>query len=314
MLIRRVSSPEGTVDSPFPGAAGPLAAHVLAPAKINLYLEVLGRRPDGYHHIETLMLAVELFDEIALARDASGLVRLSCDDPELTVGPDNLVLKAAKLLQERTGCPHGANIRLTKRIPWAAGLGGGSSDAAATLAGLNEVWELGLSTPQLAALGAELGSDVPFFFHAPAAWCTGRGEEVEPAAMGRSFELVLVKPPQGISTAEVYRQCDSRPIERRDGLEAREALATGDVERLARSLHNRLQAPAMQICPPVAEAFRRLQASGAAGCSMTGSGSCLFALCRDEREAVRVTNDLQSGRPSGDELANARVFHVRSCR
>jgi 4-diphosphocytidyl-2-C-methyl-D-erythritol kinase len=205
---------------------------------------------------------------------------------------------------------------LVKRIPWAAGLGGGSSDAAATLAGLNELWELGLATEQLTLLGAELGSDVPFFFQTPAALCTGRGEVVKPAPVGRSFDIVLVKPQQGVSTAEVYRNCGlgNPKSEIRNPKSAMEALADGDIEKLARSLHNRLQEPAMRICPPVAEIHRRLQASGAAGCLMTGSGSCVFALCRDEWEARQVIKDLSSGWPPGDEFARTRVFHVRSCR
>ena len=287
---------------------------VLAPAKINLYLEVLGKRPNGYHAIETVILALELYDELALT--VADDVTLTCDAPELSVGPDNLVMKAARLLKEKTGCPKGAEIRLTKRIPWAAGLGGGSSDAAAALAGLNELWELGLSTVQLSSLGAELGSDVPFFFHTPAAFCTGHGEEVKPVNVGRAFDIVLVKPPMGLSTAEVYRECGaSNPkSEIRDPQSVLDALASGDVEQLGRSLHNRLQEPAMRICPPVAELHRRMQALGAAGCLLTGSGSCLFALCRDEEEAKRVADDLQSGwLPGRDEYAWTRVILVKSC-
>ncbi len=316
MLIRRIGSSPGAAVSSNPGLVDPPRFHVLAPAKINLYLEVLGRRPDGYHAIETLMLAVDLNDEITLSPAGSGEISLSCDDPELPTGPGNLAIKAAQLLQERTGCERGAAIELKKRIPWAAGLGGGSSDAAATLAGLNELWELGLPTERLAALGAEIGSDVPFFFHTPAAFCTGRGEVVQPVAVGGIFDMVLIKPPQGISTADVYRNCapDDPQSAIRNPQSALDALAEGDVEKLARALHNRLQAPAMRICPPVAQVYQRLQASGAAGWLMSGSGSCLFALCRDEREARQVVDDLSSGWPPGDELARTRVFHIRSCR
>ena len=209
MLIRRNGSSQGTT-----GALCPAAVHVTAPAKINLYLEVLGKRPDGYHAIETVMLAVELLDELTLAADPTGQVTLNCDNPELTTGPDNLIAKAARLLKERTGSLNGASIRLTKRIPWAAGLGGGSSDAASALAGLNELWELDLSTDQLALMGAELGSDIPFFFRTPAALCTGRGEVVNPVAVGRVFDIVLVKPPAGLGTAEVYRELGTRNSER----------------------------------------------------------------------------------------------------
>jgi 4-diphosphocytidyl-2-C-methyl-D-erythritol kinase len=309
MLIRRNGSPSGAT-----GALFPAAVHVTAPAKINLYLEVLGKRPDGYHAIETVILAVELFDELTLDADLSGHVTLSCDQPELSTGPDNLVMKAAHLLQLRTGCRFGASMQLTKRIPWAAGLGGGSSDAAAALAGLNELWQLGLSTDQLSLIGAELGSDVSFFFHAPAALCTGRGEVVKPVAVGRAFDLVLVKPPMGLSTADVYRELGSDPQSAiRDPQSAMEALAEGNVEALGRSLHNRLQAPAVRLCPALAELLERLRTTGNAGSRMSGSGSCLFALCRDAREAEQVAANLVSGLPPDSELARTRVFVTRSC-
>src|SRR5215475_12635806 len=178
---------------------------VWAPAKVNLFLEVLGKRPDGYHEIATLLVAVSLYDTLEFKEDPSGAVRLRCDVPELTTGPDNLVLKAAALLRQRTGCARGADVRLTKRVPLAAGLAGGSTDAAAALEGLNRLWRLGLSRDELARLGGELGSDVPFFFHTPVAWCTGRGEIVTPLALGRPLDLVIAKPAVGLSTAEVYR-------------------------------------------------------------------------------------------------------------
>src|SRR5205823_7229469 len=126
----------------------------------------------------TLMVAVSLYDTLEFKEETSGEIRLHCDHPDLSAGPDNLVLRAAHLLRQRANCPRGCVIRLAKRIPLAAGLAGGSTDAAATLAGLNRLWRLGLVQSELARLGAELGSDVPFFFATPAAWCTGRGEQV----------------------------------------------------------------------------------------------------------------------------------------
>ena len=318
MLIRRNSSHDGTT-----GVSLSSAVHITAPAKINLYLEVLGKRPDGYHAIETVMLAVELIDELTLDADPSGHVTLSCDQPELSTGPDNVVMKAAQLLKQRTGCLRGANIQLTKRIPWASGLGGGSSDAASALAGLNELWELGLSTDELSLLAAELGSDIPFFFHAPAALCTGRGEVVKPVSVGKDFDIVLVKPPMGLSTADVYQalgevergtDCQSVPQgeSRTDCQSVLQALVEGNVEKLGQHLHNRLQAPAVKLCPAVAELLQRLRATGVAGSLMSGSGSALFALCRDNREAERVAADLFSGLPPDAELARTRVFVTRS--
>src|SRR5262249_22987411 len=153
---------------------------IRAPAKVNLFLEVLAKRPDGYHEIATLLVSITLFDTLEFKEEASGKILLQCDHPELGTGPENLICKAAELLRKHCKVASGARIRLKKRIPLAAGLAGGSSDAAATLAGLNELWQLGLSTTELAELGAKIGSDVAFFFAGGAAWCTGRGEIVTP--------------------------------------------------------------------------------------------------------------------------------------
>jgi 4-diphosphocytidyl-2-C-methyl-D-erythritol kinase len=192
----------------------------------------------------------------------------------------------------------------------AAGLGGGSSDAAATLVGLNELWKLGLSPAALAGLGAEVGSDVPFFLNGAAAWCTGRGEVVSPVPVGRPLDLVLVKPPEGLKTADVYGRVrvPARPV---DGAAARAALAGGDMEALGRALHNRLQEPAFELAPAVADWHRRLRATGMAGCLVSGSGSCLFALCRSPAEARRVHDDLSRGWPSAG-VSPTRTFLVRS--
>jgi 4-diphosphocytidyl-2-C-methyl-D-erythritol kinase len=279
------------------------AVVVRAPAKVNLFLEVLAKRPDGYHEVATLLVAVSLYDTLEFKEDSSGAVQLRCDAPELTTGPDNLVLKAAALLRQRTGCARGADVRLTKRIPMAAGLAGGSTDCAAALAGLNRLWRLGLSRDELARLGGELGSDVPFFFHTPAAWCTGRGEMVTPLALGRPLDLVIAKPAVGLSTAEVYRgvTVPDRPW---TGEEVRRAVADGDVEAIARHLHNRLQETAERLRPEIGAGLGRLRAEGPAGQLMSGSGTSLFALCRDPGEARRVARAVKH---------DMRVYVVQSC-
>src|SRR4051812_39897368 len=144
---------------------------VLGPAKLNLFLEILGRRPDGYHEVETLMVAVNLYDRLSFTDDPSGAVTLGCDDPALPTGVENLVVKAAERLKAASGCPRGASIELRKAIPSQAGLAGGSSDAAATLVALDRLWGLGTPPDRLEALAGEVGSDVAFFLHAPAAVC-----------------------------------------------------------------------------------------------------------------------------------------------
>ncbi len=268
---------------------------VFAPAKLNLFLEVLGRRPDGYHEIETVMIATSLYDGLTIRDDPSGEIRLRCNDPTLPVDGENLVIKAADRLKAATGCRRGARFELTKAIPAQAGLAGGSSDAAATLAGLDRVWDLGLSREALDAIAAEVGSDVPFFNHVPAAVCRGRGERVEEVALNDRYNFVLVCPQVGVSTAEVYRRVVA-PERPRPVQPVLEALSRGGTADLGRSLFNRLQ--------PFAEAVRpELTRVGAAmvdlgplldGSSMSGSGSAYFGLCRNLAAARQAAEILQT--------------------
>jgi 4-diphosphocytidyl-2-C-methyl-D-erythritol kinase len=280
---------------------------VWAPAKVNLFLEVLGKRPDGYHAIETLMLTVGLFDTLVFRTGPAPHITLTCTDADLSAGPDNLVVRAARLLQERTGCTLGCQIRLVKRIPMAAGLAGGSTDAAATLQGLNALWQLGLKRSELATLSADLGSDVAFFFHGPAAWCTGRGEIVTAAPVAGGLDLVLLCPSFGMPTAEVYRHVvlKGKP----QCAEAiRAALGHGDIEEIGRRLFNRLAEPAARLDSRIGDYYKRLAALAPAGQLMSGSGSSLFALCRSSSECKRITAALRDG---ADDLY--RVFAVRGC-
>ena len=194
------------------------SAVVRAPAKLNLFFEVLARRGDGYHEIETLMVPIGLFDTLTACANPTGEVRLTChqaavgaDDATFGTLPperENLAWRAAQLLRQRAGVEQGISLELVKRIPSAAGLGGGSSDAAAALLAANALWNLDWTPAALAELAAELGSDVPFFLAGGAAICRGRGERV--AAVGGLLPLhfVVVRPPVGLSTAEVYGHCE----------------------------------------------------------------------------------------------------------
>jgi 4-diphosphocytidyl-2-C-methyl-D-erythritol kinase len=285
------------------------AVIVRAPAKVNLFLEVRGKRADGYHDLETLMVAVGLYDSLELWDDPAGPVTLTCDHPGLSTGADNLVCRAAELLRRRTGHTGGATLRLWKRVPMAAGLAGGSSDAAATLAGLNRLWRLGLTAAELGRLGAELGSDVAFFLAAPAAWCTGRGEIIAPLRLDRPLDLVLVCPPEGLATAEVFRNV-TPPAEPLGGDSVRAAALGGDITALAAGLHNRLQSVAERLCPAVAQARAALAHWRPAGVLMSGSGTTVFALCRGPSEALSIARGLRSVRQDADET---RVYVVRSC-
>ena len=290
---------------------------VQTPAKLNLFFEVLGKRDDGYHEIESLMCPIRLCDSLEFHDDPSGRVSLDCaaasgprapgsdwlaDVPE---GPENLVLRAVELVRREAGVARGARVRLVKRIPTQAGLGGGSSDAAAALAAANAHWKLGRAPAQLAEWGAQLGSDIPFFFAAGAAVCRGRGERVARAVRAGQAHFVVVRPPQGLSTAAVYRAC--RPADAPRSLAAMlEAFERGDWAAVGRLLFNRLEAAAAGLSPHVAllrEEFQRLDCLGHA---MSGSGSAYFGLCRHARHARRVARRLQA-RNLGS------VFCVPSC-
>jgi 4-diphosphocytidyl-2-C-methyl-D-erythritol kinase len=294
---------------------------IAAPAKLNLFLEILGTRPDDYHELESLMVAVNLFDTLELRARSDDAIVLECDPPGLTAGPDNLVYKAAEKLRVRAGSAgaspsRGASIRLTKRIPMQAGLAGGSSDAAAAVFGLNHLWGLNLSGGELAAIAGEVGSDVAFFLSLPAAWCTGRGEIVSPESPARPLDVVLVCPPVGLATAQVYRavKVPSRPV---DGSAARAAFRAGNPDTLGAALFNRLQPAAVHLAPVVESVYRRLAGLNPAGCLMSGSGSAVFALCRDSHDAHRVAIAFRASRPPAEPESRVEVVRtlgeVASC-
>jgi 4-diphosphocytidyl-2-C-methyl-D-erythritol kinase len=288
---------------------------VRAPAKVNLFLEVLGKRPDGYHDIVTFMVAVELFDILAFKEETSGELRLTCDEATLSVGPDNLVWRAAELLRRQIGVRRGARIHLSKRIPQAAGLAGGSSDAAATLIGLDRLWRLKLSNAELMSLAAQLGSDVPFFFSAPAAWCTGRGEQVTPFPLPQGLHLVLACPAAGLTTAAVYRAV-TVPATPHTPRALREALIREDVAAIGAAIHNRLQPVAERLCPAVAALRQLFTKLAPAGHGMSGSGSSYFALCHSQQDALALARQVrqaeQDPQPGPWAGLGLRVYVVRS--
>ncbi len=273
---------------------------VLAPAKLNLFLEVRARRPDGYHDIESLMVTVDLFDTLTLVDDPSGRVELRCDDPTLPTGPENLVVKAADRLKAATGSTRGARIDLKKAIPAQAGLAGGSSDAAATLAGLDLLWNLRADPEQLDEIAAAIGSDVAFFRQGPCAVCRGRGEIVEPWPLPDPLHFVLVCPAVGVSTAEVYRNVIPPDRPRPIG-EVLEALEAGDIPALGRGLFNRLQPVAVSLEPSLGAVRDALAEIGPSldGHLMSGSGSAYFGLASDRdaaEDAARRLATLGLGR------------------
>jgi len=280
---------------------------VRAPAKLNLFFEVLARRGDGYHEIESLMVPIGLFDTLTARAGRSGEVRLSCHwetpptqasagDDSLGVLPaerDNLAWRAANLLRERAGVTQGISLDLAKRIPSAAGLGGGSSDAAAALVAANAVWNLGWSRSDLAQLAAELGSDVPFFLYGGAALCRGRGERITPVSGLMPLHVVVARPPAGLSTAAVYARCKPAP-EPRGAEPLVAALRAGDTRDLKRLVFNRLQEAAAELSPWVERLENQWVGEDCLADQMSGSGTSYFGICRHARHARRVAARLQA--------------------
>jgi 4-diphosphocytidyl-2-C-methyl-D-erythritol kinase len=254
-------------------------------AKVNLTLEILGKRADGYHEIATVMQAVDLSDRITLD-DADDLdVRSSSG--ELPTDARNLALRAALALREAAGSGGGVRIGLDKHIPVAAGLGGGSSDAAAVLVGLNRLWGLRWPLERLDEVAATLGSDVPFFLRGGAAVATGRGEKVAPL-QGRSLALVLVNPRLPASTAEMYGRLT--PAMYSDGGATRTLVRNlgRSAARIAASLYNGMEAAAAGVFPQVAQMRAALVAAGALGAVMSGSGPTVFGVARSYEQARQI--------------------------
>ncbi|MCS6863597.1 MAG: 4-(cytidine 5'-diphospho)-2-C-methyl-D-erythritol kinase [Gemmataceae bacterium] len=309
-LSRTISRFAELFPAPLAFPAGPSGLVLAAPAKLNLFLEIRRRRPDGYHDLESLMVAIDLFDTLEFHATTTAELTVQCDCPALSVGVENLVWRAAHALRQGVNRPDlGASIRLSKRIPMQAGLGGGSSDAATTLVGLNALWKLGLTRRELLAMAASIGSDVAFFLTLPAAWCTGRGEVVTEEASTGQFHFVLVCPPVGLGTAEVYQRLVV-PAEPISGAAVRAAFRAGDSESLGRVIFNRLEEPAFALQPLVERIRRRLDRLGSLGVQMSGSGSAVFALCRDATHAAQVAARFRATCPADEPPS--RVLVVRS--
>jgi 4-diphosphocytidyl-2-C-methyl-D-erythritol kinase len=264
-----------------------------AAAKVNLALEVLGRRADGYHEIATVMQAVDLSDRLVL-EPADGL-ELRVTAPGIPADGTNLALRAAAALRSASGTPRGARITLDKRIPAAAGLGGGSSDAAAVLLGLNRLWNLRWPLARLAEVAVTLGMDVPFFLRGGAALGTGRGERLARVPAG-SLALVLVNPRFGSSTAEAYGRVT--PAMYTDGSRSRTvaaALRARRAARVAASLYNGLEGAVAPRHPEIGQMEAALLAAGALGAAMSGSGPTVFGVARSMEHAQQIRRRLVRG-------------------
>ena len=282
------------------------------PAKLNLFLEVLAKRPDGFHELETLMVAINLYDSLLFSPSHDG-VQVDCawasglaarwttsgsmagPSPldNLPSGEDNLVYRAIRRLAAETGCTSGLHVKIIKRIPSSAGLGGASSDAAAALVAANQLWNTGLDCRQLQQIAAALGSDLPFFLaNSTMAVGRGRGERLEILPRAGMLHFVVVRPLEGLSTPLVFRHC--RPAVNPRNIEPiRSALQAGRIADVGRAFHNQLQPAAREISPCVRQLEREMATLGFLGSQMSGSGTTFFGLCRSARHAQHLAQRIR---------------------
>ncbi|WP_394708577.1 4-(cytidine 5'-diphospho)-2-C-methyl-D-erythritol kinase [uncultured Desulfuromusa sp.] len=256
-----------------------------APAKINLCLHVLGRLASGYHELAMAMQRVDLYDTIRIRVGGEAGVRVLCSGVDLPEGDDNIAAKAARGLLDLTGIGVGVDIHIEKRIPVAAGLGGGSSDAATVLLGLNEMLGKKISMEKLLILGGELGADVPFFVFQQPAWATGIGTTLQPLPVLPEVAYLLINPGITVSTADVYRSLQLTKGGELANLPRFSVVTKAD---LCRALHNDLESVTLRQFPVIAAIKQRLLAEGALGALMSGSGSTVFGVFDDFEAAHRA--------------------------
>lgn len=278
--------------------------------KINLFLEITGKRNDGYHDLESIFLEIDLADRLS-AEPAEAGVSLVCDAPNLSVGEDNLVVAAANALAEARGIRKGIRYVLRKRIPLGGGLGGGSSNAAAALRLANEIWEAGLSDAELARLGARLGSDVPFFLHGGTCLVEGRGERITPLpAFPNTAALVLVLSSIHSDTAAAFRGLRlGEGAERRSSADFLRAMRSGDVAAMADSAFNRFEETVFAALPGLAAIRARIRETTRVEARLSGSGSALWCF----GDAADMDNRLAKDREFAElrDRYNLRIVPVR---
>lgn len=262
-----------------------------ARAKINLTLDVLYKRPDNYHEVEMIMQTVELYDNLYIEKSES--IEIICTHPFVPEDSNNLVYKAAQILQEYSGTNQGAKITIEKKIPVAAGLGGGSSDCATALVGLNKLWDLNLSTDSLAKLGKVLGADVPFFLKGGTQLARGIGEELTSLPRIPPTWVILAKPNLGVSTKEVYLGLEIDKINKRPNTKAMiTALSKGNIKDINSNLCNVLETVTLKKYSTVKILKDRITQLGASGTLMSGSGPTVFGLCSNYEKALKIAKNI----------------------
>ena len=267
-------------------------------AKINLSLRVLGKRPDGYHEISTTLQTISLHDDLLFERNVGSDISLSCDGPDIPLGADNLIQRAAHALKERYSIDVGARIRLHKRIPTKAGLGGGSSNAAVTLLALNRLWQIGAGTEDLDVLAATLGADVPFFLHGGSAMASGIGTEITQIPDADITYLIVLHPRASVPTAEAYKALKSPALTSNNPIPILPGSPRGtDFSNLqpssGRPLQNDFESAIFDMEPEIKRAKSALIMAGAQSALLAGSGSSVFGIFSDRDTQQRALNEIQ---------------------
>ncbi|MBE7048596.1 MAG: 4-(cytidine 5'-diphospho)-2-C-methyl-D-erythritol kinase [Ruminococcaceae bacterium] len=258
-------------------------------AKINLSLLVLGKRSDGYHNIKSLMQTVEFGDEVTIRLRDDDSIYIESNLPELPVDERNIVYRAAVLMKQTFQISQGFSIYINKRIPVAAGLAGGSGNAAATLRGIDQLCGLNLSEDKLAALGLTLGADVPFCLYGKPALAEGIGERLTPAVGLTNCYIVLVNPGVGVSTGMIYQALDDKNVPFDDNTEQLlSALKNGDIKKAVYSMNNMMETVAINYCPAISNLLTRLLEAGALHAMMSGSGATCFGVFTEQPDAVKL--------------------------
>ncbi|AIM16603.1 MULTISPECIES: 4-(cytidine 5'-diphospho)-2-C-methyl-D-erythritol kinase [Neobacillus] len=266
---------------------------VKAPAKINLALDVLYKRPDGYHEVEMIMTTIDLADRVELTLLNQNEIRILSHNRYVPDDQRNLAYQAAQLLKERFNVKKGVMISIEKNIPVAAGLAGGSSDAAATLRGLNKLWDLGLTLDELAELGSEIGSDVSFCVYGGTALAKGRGEIITELPAPPTCWVILAKPFIGVSTSEVYKRLDVNQVHHPNIAEMIDAIRQTNYQKVCDYVGNVLEDVTLKLHPEVAQIKEQMKRFGADAVLMSGSGPTVFGLVQHDSRMHRIYNGLR---------------------
>ncbi|MDP8212285.1 MAG: 4-(cytidine 5'-diphospho)-2-C-methyl-D-erythritol kinase [Candidatus Zapsychrus exili] len=265
-----------------------------SPAKLNLFLKVLNKRPDGYHNISTIFERIDLCDYISMSLKEDKKISISCNHPFVPKGPKNLMYKCAKVLQEDFSLNKGVHIDIKKNIPVAAGLGGGSSNAATALLGLNKLWKLGLSSSQLLNYARKIGSDVPFFLHG-ITWGKGskKGDVIKKININTKLYHILVVPRIKLYSGQVYGAFKLQLTKTKDNASILiRDLKKSNLSRINRLLINDLERSIFSLCPKLLKIKERLKSLGAKGVMVSGSGPCVFGIFESKKKAATAQSIL----------------------